>query len=76
MFELKDILYQLSINPGLFQECMNSLTDILSVAIREDWQLDEVADVIFEQVFSSQRQIHFFSAQNQSVHHDVWLVGW
>lgn len=49
MFELKDILYQLSINPGLFQECMNSLTDILSVAIREDWQLDEVADVIFEQ---------------------------
>nr|XP_054764510.1 polyadenylate-binding protein-interacting protein 1-like [Lytechinus pictus] len=47
--ELNDILYQLSINPGLFQECMNSLTDILSVSIREDWQLSEVADVIFEQ---------------------------
>lgn len=46
---LKDILYQLSINPGSFQDNMNSLTEILTGSIREDWQLDEVADIIFEQ---------------------------
>ncbi|XP_072172943.1 polyadenylate-binding protein-interacting protein 1-like [Diadema setosum] len=47
--DLKEILYRLSISPGAFDECMRSLNEILSAAIREDWQLDEVADIIFEQ---------------------------
>ena len=47
---VKDVLFSLSISPGLFEDYMKSMVEHLNAVIRSNAELGVVADIIFEQV--------------------------
>ncbi|XP_022101773.1 polyadenylate-binding protein-interacting protein 1-like [Acanthaster planci] len=46
---VKDVLFSLSVSPGLFEDYMKSMVEHLNAAVRSNKDLGLIADIIFEQ---------------------------